>query len=35
MIDVGTREVLCIFAHTDNNTNWIADDVIIGEKYKK
>ncbi len=33
MIDVGTRESY-IFAHTDNNTNWIADDVIIGENTK-
>ena len=33
MIDVGTRESY-IFAHTENNTNWIADDVIIGENTK-
>ena len=30
MIDVGTRESY-IFAHTENNSNWIADGVIIGE----
>jgi len=33
MIDVGTRESY-IFAHTDNNTNWIADGVVIGENTK-
>ena len=33
MIDVGTRESY-IFAHTANNTNWIADDVAIGENTK-
>ena len=33
MIDVGTRESY-IFTHTENNTNWIADDVIIGENTK-
>ena len=33
MIDVGTRESY-IFAHAENNTNWIADDVIIGENTK-
>ena len=33
MIDVGTRESY-IFAHTENNTNWIADDAIIGENTK-
>jgi len=33
MIDVGTRESY-IFAHTDNNTNWIADGVVVGENTK-
>jgi len=33
MIDVGTRESY-IFAHTENNTNWIAGDVVIGENTK-
>ena len=33
MIDVGTRESY-IFAHTENNSNWIAHDVIIGENTK-
>ena len=33
MIDVGTRESY-IFAHTENNTNWIADGVVIGENTK-
>ena len=33
MIDVGTRESY-IFAHTENKSNWIADDVIIGENTK-
>jgi len=33
MIDVGTRDSY-IFAHTENNTNWIADGVVIGENTK-
>jgi len=33
MIDVGTRDSY-IFAHTDNETNWMADDVLIGENTK-
>ncbi len=33
MIDVGTRESY-IFAHTNNNKNWIAEGVIIGENTK-
>ncbi len=33
MIDIGTRESY-IFAHTDNNTNWIADGIVISENTK-
>ena len=30
MLDVGTRESY-IYAHTENQTNWISDSAIIGK----